>query len=113
MTYLLDLDQEQRLESYEAIEAIYLEGVGDGFDGRLPAMSEIIYLQGHCAGMKQVEITDLSIDRAYSILPENQTEFPLVCHQCQHLNNGICGIKGITRNSNSYACDLISVDCPF
>ena len=52
MTYLLDRDQEQRVEAYEAIEAIYLEGIGDAADGRLPAMAEVIYIQGYVQGMR-------------------------------------------------------------
>jgi len=44
MTYCTDRDQEQRLESYETIEAIYLEGITDAADGRIPAIAEIIYL---------------------------------------------------------------------
>ncbi len=56
MTYLLDRDQEQQRIQDEAVEEIYLSGIGDGFDGRLPAMSEIIYLQGYCVGMQYFSV---------------------------------------------------------
>ena len=109
MTYCADRDQEQRLESYEAIEAIYLEGIGDAADGRMPAMAEVTYIQGYVQGMRDYP-------RRKVILPvinaETQ-EFPLLCGQCHYLNNGKCGIKGIIRNGNQYACPSISVDCPF
>ena len=32
----VDFDQDQRLAQDEAIEAIYLEGIGDAVDGRFP-----------------------------------------------------------------------------
>ncbi|WP_373529114.1 hypothetical protein [Nostoc sp.] len=105
----IDFDQEQRLKQDEAVEEIYLSGITDAADGRLPVMAEIIYLQGYCAGMKQVKMIDSSITAPQG----KQTELPLVCGQCQHLNSGKCGIKGITRNGNQYACPSISVDCPF
>lgn len=103
----IDFDQAQRQQQDEAIEAIYLEGISDAVDGRLPVMAEITYLQGFCEGMKQRYQT---ID---SLPQEEQTELPLVCGQCAYLSNGKCAIKGVTRNSNSYACDRIKVDCPF
>ena len=107
MTYLLDLDQDQRLESYEAIEAIYLEGITDAADGRLPVMAEITYLQAYVQGMRDYP-------RVEVLLPVLTTvEYPLLCHQCAYLNNGICSLKSIPRKSNSYACDRVSVDCPF
>jgi hypothetical protein len=109
MPHLLDRDQAQRLASYEAIKEIYLSGIGDGFDGRLPMMAEITYLQGYCVGMQQLKTTDFRL--AYS--PIEQTESPLVCGQCSFFNNDKCTLKGITRNSNLYACDRINVDCPF
>jgi hypothetical protein len=109
MTYLLDRDQEQQRIQDEAIEEIYLEGIGDGFDGRLPAMAELVYLQGYCEGMQQLKTTDSLI----AIAPQEQTESPLVCGQCSFLNNDKCTLKGITRNSNLYACDRINLDCPF
>ncbi len=107
--YSTDFDQAQRLEQDEAVEEIYLSGIGDGFDGRLPMMSEIIYLQGYCEGMKQSSLTNFRL--AYS--PTEQTESPLVCNQCSFLNNDKCTVKQTTRNSNNYACDRINVDCPF
>ncbi len=72
--YSIDFDQAQRLEQDEAIEEIYLSGIGDGFDGRLPMMAEITYLQGYCVGMQQLKTTDFRL--AYS--PIEQTESPLV-----------------------------------
>lgn len=109
MTYLLDRDQDQRLEQDAIIEQIYIEGVTDAANGRLPVMAEIIYLQGYCEGMKHLKVVELFPIASQ----EEQTELPLLCGQCQHLNNGKCGIKGITRNGNQYACPSISVDCPF
>ena len=108
MTYLLDLDQDQRTEQYAAIEEIYLSGISDAADGRLPVMAELTYLQGYCQGMRDYP-------RREVVLPviNTEKEYPLLCHQCAYLNNGKCGIKGITRNGNQYACDRISVDCPF
>ncbi len=109
MTYCADRDQDQRLEQYAAIEEIYLSGISDAADGRMPAMAEVTYIQGYVQGMRDYP-------RRKVILPVINTEikeFPLLCHQCTYLNNGICGIKGITRNGNQYACDRISVDCPF
>lgn len=109
MNISIDFDQEQRLASYEAIEEIYLSGITDAADGRLPQMSEVIYIQGFVQGMRDYP-------RREPVLPVINTEskeFPLLCHQCHYLNNGVCGIKGITRNGNQYACDRVSVDCPF
>jgi hypothetical protein len=109
MTYLLERDQEQQRIQDEAVEEIYLSGIGDGFDGRLPMMAEITYLQGYCVGMQQLKTTDFRL--AHS--PIEQTESPLVCGQCSFLNNDKCTVKQTTRNRNSYACDRINVDCPF
>jgi hypothetical protein len=105
--YSTDFDQAQRLEQDEAIEEIYLSGIGDGFDGRLPMMAELIYLQGYAEGMKQLKTTDFRL--AYS--PIEQTESPLVCGQCSFLNNDKCTIKQNNRNSNQYACNSINIDC--
>ncbi|MGL4618722.1 MAG: hypothetical protein ACRCZS_06635 [Chroococcidiopsis sp.] len=118
MTYLLDRDQEQRERDYQAIEDIYLEGVTDGTNGRLPAMSEIIYLQGYCKGMEQsradigLQIT-VSASSLQSEMFEVETEYPLLCGQCAHLINGRCGIKGASRNSSQYACEEVLVNTPF
>lgn len=109
MTYCIDRDQDQRQEQYEAVEEIYLSGISDAADGRFPQMSEIIYLQGYCQGMRDYPRREVTLP----VINQEIKEYPLVCHQCAYLNNGKCGIKGITRNSNSYACDRISVDCPF
>lgn len=105
----IDFDQAQRQLQDEAIEAIYLEGVGDAASGRLPVMAEIAYLQGYCEGMRQLKVVTLFPIASQ----EEQKELPLVCGQCAYLNNGKCALKEITRNSNSYACDRIKVDCPF
>ena len=110
MTYLLDLDQDQRLESYEAIEAIYLEGITDGFDGRLPAMPDVIYLQGFCEGMRQLR---MQVRLAPQPVITEVKEYPLLCGQCTYLNDGKCGIKGIARSSTNYACDHVVIDSPF
>jgi hypothetical protein len=109
MTYCTDRDQEQRLEQYEAIEEIYLSGISDAADGRFPQMAEIIYLQGYCQGMLDYPRREVMLP----VINQEIEEYPLVCHQCQHLNNGICSLKSIPRNSNSYACPSISVNCPF
>ena len=105
----VDFEQEQRLAQDEAFEEIYLSGIGDAADGRFPAMAEITYLQGFCEGMKQLKISNSAVVS----FQEEQVELPLVCGQCSYLNNGKCGIKSISRNSNQYACPSISVDCPF
>jgi hypothetical protein len=109
MTYCTDLDQDQRLEQYEAIEAIYLKGITDAADGRLPAMAEVIYIQGYVQGMRDYPRREVMLP----VINADAKEFPLLCHQCTYLNNGICSIKSIPRNGNSYACDRINVDCPF
>lgn len=109
MTYCTDRDQDQRLEQYAAIEEIYLSGITDAVDGRFPQMSEVIYFQGYCQGMRDYPRREVQLP----VINTETQEFPLLCHQCAYLNNGICGIKGITRNGNQYACDRISVDCPF
>lgn len=109
MTYLLDFDQDQRQEQYAAIEEIYLSGIGDAADGRFPQMAEVLYLQGYAKGMVDYPRREVLLP----IINTESKEFPLLCHQCQHLNNGICSLKSIPRSSNSYACDRISVDCPF
>ncbi len=109
MTYLLDLDQAQRLEQDEAVEEIYLSGITDAADGRLPVMAEVTYIQGYVQGMRDYPRREVKLP----VINTETQEFPLLCHQCTYLNNGKCGIKGITRNGNQYACDRISVDCPF
>ncbi len=109
MTYCTDIDQEQRQEQYAAIEEIYLSGIMDEADGRFPKMSEICYLQGYIQGMRDYPRREVILP----VINTDTKEFPLVCHQCHYLNNGKCGIKGITRNGNQYACPSISVDCPF
>ncbi len=105
----IDFDQVQRYAQDQAIEELHLDGFSDAVDGQLPVMAEIIYLQGYCAGMNQLK----TIDSLITATQEKQTEVPLVCGQCAYLNNGKCAIKSVTRNSNSYACDRIKVDCPF
>ena len=106
--YLIS-DQAQREAQDQAIEQSYLEGITDAADGRFPQMSEIVYLQGFCVGMEQSK----RIIESISIAAIEQTEFSLLCSECSYLNNGKCKIKSIPRNSNNYACDRISVDCPF
>ncbi len=109
MTYCTDLDQEQRLEQDACIEEVYLSGITDAADGRFPQMSEVIYVQGYVQGMRDYPRREVILP----VINQEIKEFPLVCHQCTYLNNGICGIKSIPRNGNSYACDRINVDCPF
>ncbi len=109
MTYLLQRDQEQQRIQDETVKEIYLSGIGDGFDGRLPMMAELIYLQGYCVGMQQLKTTDSRL----AIAPTEQTELPLLCGQCTYLNNGKCAIKSVVRNSSNYACDRVVFDCPF
>jgi len=111
MTYTAALQQDQqRIEAqYETIEEIYLSGISDAADGRLPAMAEVIYIQGYVQGMRDYPRREVLLP----VINQEIKEYPLVCHQCQHLNNGICSVKSIPRSSNSYACDRISVDCPF
>ncbi|MBA2748566.1 MAG: hypothetical protein H0U45_07445 [Tatlockia sp.] len=111
MTYTAALQQDQqRIEAqYEAIEAIYLSGIGDAADGRLPVMAEVPYIQGYVQGMRDYPRREVMLP----VINQEIEKFPLVCHQCQHLNNGICSLKSIPRNSNSYACDRVVVDTPF
>ncbi|PSB27933.1 hypothetical protein [Chlorogloea sp. CCALA 695] len=110
MTYCIDRDQDQRLESYEAIEAIYLEGISDAADGRLPAMPDVIYLQGFCEGMRQLR---MQVRLAPQPVATEIKEYPLLCGQCQYLNNGKCAIKATARSSTNYACDRVVIDSPF
>ncbi len=109
-TYSIDFDQAQRLEQDEAVEEIYLSGISDAADGRLPAMAEIIYLQGFCEGMRQFR---MQVRLAPLPVATETQEFPLLCGQCHYLNNGKCGIKRTARNSANYACDRVVVDTPF
>jgi len=109
MTYLLERDQEQQRIQDEAIEEIYLSGITDAADGCFPQMSEVVYLQGYCQGMRDYPRREVKLP----VINTEIKEFPLLCHQCTYLNNGICSIKSIPRNGNSYACDRVSVDCPF
>ena len=109
MTYLLDQDQDQRQEQYEAIEEIYLSGITDAADGRFPQMAEVLYLQGYAKGMVDYPRREVMLP----IINTESKEFPLVCHQCYYLNNGICSLKSIPRSSTNYACDRIKFDCPF
>ena len=45
LTQILNREQAQQLEQDEAVEAVYLEGIGGGFARRLPINAEIICLQ--------------------------------------------------------------------
>lgn len=116
MTYASELEQISRQAEDAAIEAFFLDGVHDGFEGNKPQYSEIIYLQGYCQGMKNFEAQSKHIvfllEREMAIATE-VAELPLVCGQCAHLINGKCAIKNIDRDSSKYACDRIVVDCPF
>ncbi|MBA2749819.1 MAG: hypothetical protein H0U45_14095 [Tatlockia sp.] len=109
MTYCTDLDQDQRLEQYAAIEEIYLSGITDAADGRLPAMAEVPYIEGYVQGMRDYPRCEVMLP----VINQEIEEFPLLCHQCQHLNDSICSIKSIPRKGNSYACDRVVVDTPF
>lgn len=113
MTYIsIDRDQEQRLEQDAAVEEIYISGIGDAMAGTLPQMAELTYLQGYAEGMREFR-KRVRTEVLLPVINTEPKEFPLVCHQCAHLNNGICEIKGIVRNGNQYACSSISADCPF
>ena len=105
----VDFDQAQRLAQDEAFEEIYLSGIGDAADGRLPAMAEVIYIQGYVQGMQDYPRREVQLP----VINTETQEVSLVCGQYTHLNNGRCAIKSISRNSNQYACSSISVDCPF
>ena len=109
MTYLLDFDQDQRQEQYAAIEEIYLSGIGDAAAGLFPQQAELTYLQGYAKGMVDYPQREVLLP----IINTETKEFPLLCHQCEYLVDGICSIKSIPRNSNSYACNHVSVDCSF
>ncbi len=110
MTYCIDRDQAQRLEQDECIEATYLEGITDGFDDRLPAMPDVIYLQGFCEGMRQLR---MQVRLTPQPVATEIKEYPLLCGQCTYLNNGKCEIKSIARSSTNYACDRVVIDSPF
>ncbi len=112
MSYALQLEQEQREEAYNGIEQLYLEGVGDGCDGRLPAMSEIIYLQGYAEGMRQLRMR-VRCEPQIEVKKPTPQEFPLLCGQCNFLSNRRCTIKDIVRDQSNFACPSVSVDCPF
>jgi hypothetical protein len=111
MTYTAALQQDQeRIEAqYAVVEEIYIEGIGDAADGRFPRMAELPYLQGFAQGMRDFPRREVKLP----VINTETQEFPLLCGQCHYLNNGKCGIKGIIRNGNQYACPSISVDCPF
>jgi hypothetical protein len=109
MTYLLDRDQEQQRIQDEAIEEIYLSGITDAADGCFPQMSEVVYLQGYCQGMRDYPRREVKLP----VINAQVSESPLLCGQCNFLSNGRCTIKGLTRNANNFACDRINIDCPF
>lgn len=52
MPYALELEQAAREAQDQAIEAFFLDGVHDGFEGIKPQCAEIVYLQGYCQGMR-------------------------------------------------------------
>lgn len=56
MTYALELEQISRQAEDDAVEALYLEGVGDALDNIKPKCAEIVYLQGYCQGMRQFSL---------------------------------------------------------
>ncbi len=112
MSYALELEQEQRLIQEQCIEEIYLDGIGDGADGRLPAMAEIIYLQGYCEGMRQLRMR-VRCEPQVEVKKPTPQEFPLLCGQCNYLSNRRCTIKDIVRDQSNFACPQVSVDCPF
>ena len=111
MTYTAALQQDHdRIEAqYAVVEEIYLEGIGDAAAGLFPQQAELTYLQGYAKGMVDYPRREVKLP----VINPDAKEFPLLCHQCYYLNNGICSLKSIPRNSNSYACDRIKVDCPF
>lgn len=111
MTYTAALQQDQqRIEAqYAVVEEIYIEGIGDAADGRFPRMAELPYLQGFAQGMRDYPRREVTLP----VINTEVQEFPLFCLQCSFLNDGICSLKSIPRNGNSYACDRISVNCPF
>ena len=108
----IDADQEQRLASYEAIEQIYLEGIGDAMDSRLPQMAQITYLEGYAEGMRQFR-KRVRTEILLPVINTEPKEFPLLCGQCQYLNNRTCTIKSIKRDQSNYACDRVVIDSPF
>lgn len=113
MTYTTEfVDQEQRLAAYETLEQLRLEGIGDALDLRLPQQAQVPYLEGYCEGMR------LNADRparavVLPVLNERIKEYPLVCGQCSHLNNGFCSLKSVRRSYEKYACDRVLIDSPF
>ena len=73
-------------------------------------MPNVAYLEGFCEGMRQLR---MQVRLAPQLVATEVKEFPLLCHQCEHLNDGICAIKRTARNSSNFACARIKVDCPF
>lgn len=112
MTYLLDRDQEIRLEQEAAVEEIYISGIGDALDARMPQMAELIYLQGYVEGMRQFR-KKVRTEVMLPIINTSPKEFPLLCGQCQYLDNRVCSIKSIVRDQSNFACDRVVIDSPF
>lgn len=113
MTYTsIDADQDQRLASYETLEQLRLEGIGDALDLRLPQQAQVPYLEGYCEGMR------LNADRptktvVLPVLNREINEYPLVCGQCAYLVDGVCKVKRTRRSEDRYACDRVLIDSPF
>lgn len=113
MSYVsIDADQNQRLASYETLEQLRLEGIGDALDLRLPQQAQVPYLEGYCEGMRlNAERPARTVE--LPVLNQEIKEYPLVCGQCSHLVKGVCKIKGTRRNAERYACDRVLIDSPF
>ena len=101
---------------YEIIDELYLDGVDDGTNGRLPTTSQLLYLQGYAVGMEEsraeidLKITVFATQLQSELFPMDGVEYPLLCGECAYLIGNTCAIKATTRNSNNYACSSIFVD---
>lgn len=112
MSYLLDRDQELRLEQDAIVEEIYISGIGDAMDSLMPQMAEITYLQAYAEGMRQFR-KRVRTEVLLPVINNEPKEFPLLCGQCQFLNGRTCTIKAIKRDQSNYACTSVVVDSPF
>ena len=113
MTYSsIDADQEQRAASYQIMEDIYIEGISDAMNSLLPQMAEVTYLTGYAEGMRQFR-KRVRTEILLPVINTEPKEFPLLCGQCQYLNNRTCTIKSIKRDQSNYACDRVVIDSPF
>lgn len=105
MAYLLDRDQDQRLEQGQIREDLYLSGLTDAADLLPPTSYDSAYRDGYDAGTNN-EYGLITLD-AYPV------EVPLTCGQCDYFKFGECSLTGLVRSHNSYACPQAEIYTPF